>query len=63
MRNKKYFLGISYFFLTQVDKLLNAPRILMHELKKMEKYLRVNLLRPGPRLMKKEYTGSRSDKG
>ena len=26
----------------------------MYELKKMEKYLRVNLLGPGPRLMKKE---------
>jgi len=26
-------------------------------LKKMEKYLRVNLLGPGPRLMKKEFTG------
>jgi len=23
----------------------------------MERYLRVNLLRPGPRLMKKEFTG------
>ena len=26
----------------------------MYELKKMERYLRVNLLGPGPRLMKKE---------
>ena len=25
--------------------------------KKMERYLRVNLLGPGPRLMKKEFTG------
>ena len=32
----------------------------MYELKKMEMYLRVNLLRPGPRLIKKEYTGPRS---
>jgi len=28
----------------------------------MEKYLRVNLLGPGPRLMEKEFTGPRSDK-
>ena len=29
----------------------------------MERYLRVNLLGPGPLLMKKEFTGKRSDKG
>ena len=29
----------------------------------MEKYWRVNLLGPGPRLMKKEFTGPRSHKG
>jgi len=29
----------------------------------MERYLRVNLLGPGPRLMKKEFTRSRSHKG
>ena len=29
-------------------------------LKKLERYLRVNLLGPGPRLMKKEFTGPRS---
>ena len=34
----------------------------MYELKKMESYLRVNLLGSGPRLMKKEFTGSRSHK-
>ena len=28
----------------------------MYELKKMERYLRVNLLGPDPRLMKKEFT-------
>ena len=32
-------------------------------LKKMERYLRVNLLGPGPRLMKKEFTEPRSHKG
>ena len=35
----------------------------MYELKKMEKYLRVNLLGPGSRLMKNEFTGPRSHKG
>jgi len=35
----------------------------MYELKKMERYLGVNLLGPGPRLMKKEFTGPRSHKG
>jgi len=35
----------------------------MYELKKMERYLRVNLLGPGPRLMKKEFNGPRSHKG
>jgi hypothetical protein len=32
-------------------------------LKKMERYLRVNLFRPGPCLVKKEFTGPRSHKG
>ena len=32
-------------------------------LKKMERYLRVNLSGPGPRLMKKEFTGPRSQIG
>jgi len=37
----------------------------MYELKKkkLERYLRVNLLGPGPRLMKKEFTGPWSHKG
>jgi len=36
----------------------------MYELKKkLEKYWRVNLLEPGPSLMKKEFTGPRSHKG
>ena len=33
------------------------------DLKKLEKYLGVNLLGPGPRLIKKEFTGPRSHKG
>ena len=32
-------------------------------LKKLESYWRVNLLGPGPRLVKKEFTGPRADKG
>jgi hypothetical protein len=32
-------------------------------LKKLERYLRVNLLGPGPRLMEKEFTEPRSHKG
>jgi len=32
-------------------------------LKKLEIYLRVNLLGPGPRVVRKEFTGLRSDKG
>ena len=34
----------------------------MYELKKLERYLRVNLLGPGPRLIEKEFTGPRSQK-
>jgi len=32
-------------------------------LQKLERYLRVNFLGPGPRLMKKEINGPRSHKG
>jgi hypothetical protein len=35
---------------------------LMYELKKMERYLRVNLLGLGIRLIEKEFTGPRSQK-
>ena len=35
----------------------------MYEIKKIERYLRVNMLGPGPRLIKKEFTGPRSHKG
>jgi len=43
--------------------IINSYVSLTYELKKMERYLRVNLLGPGPRLMKKEFTGLRSHKG
>ena len=42
--------------------IINTYVSLMYELKKLERYLRVNLLGQGPRLMKKEFTGPRSDK-
>ena len=41
---------------------INTYVRLMYELIKMERYLRVNLLGTGPRLMKKEFTGPRSHK-
>ena len=44
--------------------IINTYVSLMCELKnKLERYLRVNLLGPGPRLIKKEFTGPRSHKG
>jgi len=43
--------------------IINTYVSLMYELEKMERYLRVNLLGPGPRLMKKEFTAPRSHKG
>jgi len=41
----------------------SAFKGLMYELKNLERYLRVNLLGPGPPLMKKEFIGPRSHKG
>ena len=43
--------------------IINTYVSLKYELKKMERYLRVNLLGPDPRLMKKEFTGPRFHKG
>jgi len=43
--------------------IINTYISLMNEFKKkLEMYLRVNLLGPGPRLIKKEFTGPRSHK-
>jgi len=36
--------------------IINTYFTLMYELKKIESYLRVNLLVPDPRLIKKEFT-------
>jgi len=44
--------------------IINTYVSFMYELKKkLDRYLRVNLLGPGPLLMKKEFTGPRSHKG
>ena len=40
--------------------IINTYVSLMYELRKMERYLRVNLLGPGPRLVKTEFAGPRS---
>jgi len=48
--------------MTMPQLIINTYVSLMYELKKMERYLPVNLLGPGPRLMKKEFTGPRSHK-
>jgi len=45
------------------ELITNTYVSLMYGLKKMERYLRVNLLGPSPRLMKKEFTGPRSHRG
>jgi len=42
--------------------IINTYVSLMYELNKMERYLRVNFLGSGPRLMKKEFTEPRSHK-
>jgi len=42
--------------------IINTYVSLMYELEKMERYLRVNLLGPGPRLMEKEFTRPQSHK-
>jgi len=43
--------------------IINTYVSLMYDLEKMERYLRVNLLGLGPRLMEKEFTGPQSHKG
>ena len=50
-------------FMIMPELIINTYVSLMYELKKMERYWRVNLLWPGTRLMKKEFTGPRSHKG
>ena len=57
-------ISVLILFMFMPYLIINTYVSLMYELKKkMERYLRVNLLGPGPRLMKKEFTGPRSHKG
>jgi len=43
--------------------IINICVSLTYELKKFERYLQVNFLGLGPRLLKKEFTGTWSHKG
>ena len=57
------YICVLIFFMIMPLLIINSYVHLMYELKKMERYLRVNLLGPDPRLIKKEITGPRSHKG
>jgi len=57
------YISVLILFVTMPQLIINTYAILIYELKKMERYLRVNMLGPGTCLMKKEYTGPRSHKG
>jgi len=48
--------------LSEYAIIINIYVSLMYELKKMERYLRVNLLEPGPRLMKRIYRAAVSQR-
>jgi len=49
-------------FMVMTQLIINAYVSLMYDLKKLEWYLRVNLLGLGPRFVKKNFTGPRSHK-
>jgi hypothetical protein len=57
------YISVLILFMIMALIITNIYVSLMYELNKMERYLRVNLLGPGPRLIKKEFTGPRSYKG
>ena len=58
------YISVLILFMIIPQLIINTYVSLMSELKKkLEKYLRVNLLGPGPRLIKKEFTGPRSHRG
>ena len=57
------YVSVLILFMIMSQLIIDTYISLMYKLKKMERYLRVNLLGPGPRLMKKEFTGPRSHKG
>ena len=54
--------SVLILFMIMPSVITNTYVSLMYELRKIGKYLRVNLLGPGPRLIKKEFTGPRSHK-
>ena len=53
---------ILYYDVRSKKHHINTYVSLMYGLKNLERYLRVHLLGPGPRLIKKEFTGPRSHK-
>jgi hypothetical protein len=55
--------SVLILFMIMPQLIINTYVSLLCELKNLERYLRVNLLGPGPRLMKKEFTGPRSHEG
>ena len=57
------YISVLILFVIIPQLIINTYVSLMYELKKTGKYLRVNLLGPGPRLIKKEFTGLWSHKG
>jgi hypothetical protein len=57
------YISVLILFMIKPQLIINTYVSLMYELKtKLERYLRVNLLGPGPRLVKQEFTGPRSQK-
>jgi len=54
--------SVLILFMIMPKLIINTYVSLMYELKKIERYLRVNLLGPGPRLTKKDFTEPRSHK-
>jgi len=55
--------NVLVLFMLMPKLFINTYVSLMYELKKMERYLSVNLLGLGPRLMKKEFIRLWSHKG
>ena len=51
------YISVLILFMIMPQLIINTYVILMYELKKMERYLRVNLLGPGPRLIKNNLPG------
>ena len=58
------YIGVLILFMIMPQLIINTYVSLMYELKTtLEMYLRVNLLGPGPRLIKKEFTRPWSHEG